>query len=58
MAISNLNDWCKMNGYGTVNKECIDSAFQPNDPKIQDMAKKEKLKGIAKKQNAKPLYNR
>jgi len=58
MAISNLNDWCKMNGYGTVNKECIESAFQSNDPKIQDMAKKEKLKGIAKKQNAKPLYNR
>lgn len=29
-----------MNGYGTVNKECIDSAFQSNDPKIQDMAKK------------------
>ena len=58
MAINNLNDWCKMNGYGSVNKECIDSAFQSNDPKIQDMAKKEKLKGIAKKQNAKPLYNR
>jgi len=47
-----------MNGYGKVSKECMDSAFQSNDPKVQSMAKKEKLKGIAKKQNAKPLFKR
>tara|TARA_R110002096_G_scaffold240636_1_gene432499 strand:+ start:1251 stop:1394 length:144 start_codon:yes stop_codon:yes gene_type:complete len=47
-----------MNGYGKVSKECLSSAFQSNDPKIQDLVKKEKLKGIAQKKNAKTLFKR
>lgn len=42
-----LNSWCETNGYGTATKECIMSAFGSNDPHIQKLAKKEKLKGIA-----------
>ena len=45
--------WCRSNNYPGVTDECVLSAFQSNDPKIQDLAKKAKLKGIAngKKEN-------
>ena len=41
-----LSSWCETNGYGTTTKECIMSAFGSNEPHIQELAKKEKLKGI------------
>ena len=34
------------NGYPGVTKECITSAFQSPDDKVQKLAKKEMLKGI------------
>ena len=42
-----LRDWCTKNGYKGVTKQCVLSAFQSKDPKIQAMAKREKLKGVA-----------
>ena len=47
-----LADWCNKNKYPGVNKECIVSAFQSNDPKIQELAKREKLKGLIKNGNS------
>ncbi len=44
--IVTLADWCRKNKYPGVTKECVMSAFQSDDPKIQAMAKKEKLKGV------------
>jgi hypothetical protein len=44
-----LSSWCKKNGYGGVTEECILNAFNSDDPKVQGLAKKEKLKNIAKK---------
>ena len=44
-----LKDWCAKNGYGPgVTKECVLSAFNSNDPGIQKLAKREKLKGLIK----------
>ena len=43
-----LSSWCKENGYNGVTKECVLSAFSSDNPKIQTMAKREKLKGITK----------
>ena len=42
-----LSSWCKSNGYDGVTKECLLNAFSSDNPKIQSLAKKEKLKGIA-----------
>ena len=41
-----LSSWCEGNGYGGVTKECLLNAFSSDDPKVQAMAKREKLKGI------------
>ena len=44
-----LKDWCAKNGYGPgITKECVLSAFNSNDPGIQKLAKREKLKGLIK----------
>lgn len=43
-----LADWCKKNKYPGVTQECVVSAFQSNNPKIQELAKREKLKGLIK----------
>jgi hypothetical protein len=41
-----LRQWCNKNGYPGVTEECILSAFNSDEPKVQQLAKKEKLKGI------------
>lgn len=41
-----LTNWCTSNGYNGVTRECIMSAFQSQDLKVQSMAKKEMLKGM------------
>jgi len=41
-----LRQWCEKNGYGGVSKECVLSAFQSPDPKIQQLAKRKKLEGL------------
>ena len=43
-----LRDWCTKNGHKGVTKQCLLSAFQSENPKIQAMAKREKLKGVAR----------
>ena len=48
-----LADWCKKNKYPGVTQECVVSAFQSNDPEIQELAKREKLKGLIKDVNSK-----
>lgn len=35
------------NGYNGVTKECVMSAFQSQDKKVQNLAKKEMIKGIS-----------
>ena len=35
------------NGYNGVTKECVMSAFQSQDEKVQKLAKKEMIKGIS-----------
>ena len=47
-----LADWCKNNNYPGVTKECVLSAFQSDDSKIQELAKREKLKGLIKNGNS------
>ena len=42
-----LKNWCLSNGYNGVTKECILSAFQSQDEKVQSMAKKQMLKGMS-----------
>ena len=42
-----LKNWCLSNGYNGVTKECIRSAFQSEDEKVQSMAKKQMLKGMS-----------
>lgn len=41
-----LRQWCEKNGYDGVTKECVTSAFQSPDPKIQQLAKRKKLEGM------------
>jgi hypothetical protein len=41
-----LADWCRKNKYPGVTKECVLSAFNSNDPDVQALAKREKLKGM------------
>ena len=41
-----MGEWCTKNGYSGVTSECVLSAFNSNDPKIQKLAKREKLKGM------------
>ena len=43
-----LIEYCKLNGFGKINKECVDSAFQSNDPKIVEQAKRYKLNNLVK----------
>lgn len=43
-----LNSWCKANGYDGVTSECVLNAFNSDNPKVQKLAKKEKLKNIVK----------
>ena len=42
-----LKNWCFSNGYNGVTKECILSAFQSQDEKVQSMAKKQMIKGMS-----------
>tara|TARA_Y100001963_G_C6487386_1_gene311808 strand:+ start:132 stop:290 length:159 start_codon:yes stop_codon:yes gene_type:complete len=43
-----LKGWCQSNGYPGVTKQCILNAFNSDDPNIQHLAKREKLKGMIK----------
>tara|TARA_R100000655_G_scaffold55781_1_gene93881 strand:- start:5353 stop:5517 length:165 start_codon:yes stop_codon:yes gene_type:complete len=47
--IVTLNQWCKTNGYDGVTQECINSAKNQEDPKLQGMVKKHLIRGVAKK---------
>ena len=49
--IITLRDWCIKNNYPGVTKECVMSAFNSNNSRIVDLAKKEKLKGMIKNGN-------
>ncbi len=44
-----LIEYCKVNGFGKVNKKCIDSAFHSKDQKIVEQAKRYKLSNLSKK---------
>ena len=55
---SNLKEWCQKNGYDGVTQECVMSAYQSQDPKIQQMAKEATLKKITKKTNQRSPYGR
>ena len=44
--ILTLKAWCEKNNYPGVTKECVLSAFNSNDPEVQKLAKREKLKGV------------
>ena len=46
-----LGDWCEKNNYPGITKECLLSAFQSDDPSIQELAKREKLKGVIQNGN-------
>lgn len=46
--IFTLKDWCTKNGYNGVTRECVMSAMQNNDPKVNKMAKKAVLTRVAK----------
>ena len=46
MSQKTLREWCQKNGYNGVTKECVLSAFQSNNPKIQELAKRKKLEGM------------
>ena len=41
-----LSGWCQKNGYPGITKQCVMSAFQSPDPQIQNLAKREKMKGM------------
>jgi len=41
-----MKNWCRKNGYPGVTKECMLNAFNSNDPEVQSLAKREKLKGL------------
>ena len=41
-----LTDWCTKNNYPGITKACVMSAFQSDNPKIVELAKREKLKGL------------
>jgi hypothetical protein len=45
---NSLLEYCRVNGYGGVTKECIDSAFQSENPKIVEQAKRYKLNKMVK----------
>ena len=47
--IFTMEAWCKKNGYEGVTKECVLSASQQQDPKLQEMAKKHLKQGIIKR---------
>jgi len=42
-----LKNWCLSNGYNGVTQECVRSAFQSPDQKVQSMAKKQMIKGMS-----------
>ena len=44
-----LKNWCLSNGYNGVTKECVMSAYQSQDKKVQKMARKEMIKGVLMK---------
>jgi hypothetical protein len=46
--VSTLNQWCKLNGYEGVTKECIQSAMNQDNPRLNKMAKTHLLRGVAK----------
>ena len=41
-----LIEYCKINGFGRVTKECVDSAFQSKDEKVVAQAKRYKLQNL------------
>lgn len=48
--INTLKQWCLSNGYNGVTKECVMSATQSNDPKLQNMGKQAVLQRVASEQ--------
>jgi hypothetical protein len=46
--IFTISQWCKMNGYGGVTKECLLSASQQDDAKLRAMAENHLKTGIVK----------
>ena len=46
MSKKTLRGWCEKNGYPGITKECVLSAFNSDNPKIQQLAKRKKLEGI------------
>ena len=48
--ITTLKQWCIGNGYNGVTKECVMSATQSNDPKLQSMGKQAVLQRVASEQ--------
>ena len=45
-AVITLADWCRKNNYPGVTKACVMSAFQSDNQRIVELAKREKLKGV------------
>jgi hypothetical protein len=43
-----LMEYCKVNGYGAITKECVESAFQSKDEKLVAQAKRYKLNKMIK----------
>tara|TARA_Y100001963_G_C6403769_1_gene275306 strand:+ start:93 stop:299 length:207 start_codon:yes stop_codon:yes gene_type:complete len=45
--ISTLKQWCEVNGYDGVTKECIQSAMNQDNPELNALAKQHLLRGVA-----------
>ena len=43
-----LIEYCKINGFGKVTKECVKSAFHSKDDKVVEQAKRYKLNKLSK----------
>ena len=43
--------WCRLNKYGGITEECIESAFQSDNDKIVEMAKKYKINKIVRRKD-------
>ena len=45
-----LIEYCKINGFGKVNKRCVESAFHSKDEKVVAQAKRYKLQNLTKEE--------
>ena len=46
-----LMQWCRLNKYGGITEECIESAFQSDNDKIVEMPKKYKINKIVRRKD-------